>query len=328
MDLLVIGRGSAGFAAAIKGVELDAKVALVEAGTLGGTCVNVGCVPSKTLIQVAKTWHSAGHRPFKGAGTRQDELDWPTIRAEKDSLVSEMRQSRYVDVLAAYPEITFIEGYASFLNNGSIQVGTEVYRAGRVIISTGGQPNMVDFPGAEEAKPLNSTTRMDLEQLPKSLIILGGRAIALELGQTLARLVVEVLILRRSTRLVPEHEPAIGRAINDILERKVVGVITGVQVDRLERDGDTSIVHASVMGATQEHRADQVLMALGLKPNTEGMGLEEVGIELDDRGAIIVDEYLESSNPRIFASGDVTQHPELVYVATEGGSRAAQNALS
>jgi mercuric reductase len=327
-DLIVIGGGSAGFAAAIKGIDLGAKVALIEANTLGGTCVNVGCVPSKTLIQVAKAWHSAENHPFKGADTKQGDLDWSTIRSEKDTLVSEMRQSKYIDLLAAYPEITFIEGYASFQANGSIKVGKDVYRANRYVITTGAQPNEVAFPGVEGAEPLNSTTVMDLEQLPKSIIILGGRAIALELGQTLARLGVEVLILQRSTRLVPQHEPRIGREIKEIFEHEGIGVITGAQVERLERDGETRVVHASVMGGKREFRADQVLMALGRTPNTTGMGLEHMDVELDKQGAIVVDEYLQSSNPMIFAAGDVTQHPEFVYVAAAGASKAAQNAIS
>lgn len=327
-DLIVIGGGSAGFAAAIKGIELGAKVAMVEASLVGGTCVNVGCIPSKALIQVAKTWHSAGHHPFTGAKTKQVELDWSAIRAEKEELVADMRRSKYVDVLAAYPEITFIEGYASIREDGSVKVGDDVYTANRYIVTTGARPNMVAFPGSDQVEPLNSTSLMDLEQLPESLIILGGRAVALELGQTMARLGVEVLILQRSTRLVPDHEPAIGRAIKEILEREGVGVVTGAQVERLELDGDTQVVHASVMGAIREFRADQVLMALGRTPNTDGMGLGNLGIELDARGAIVVDEYLQSSNPKVYASGDVTQHPELVYVAAAGGSKAAQNALS
>ena len=327
-DLIVIGGGSAGFAAAIKGTDLGAKVAMVEANTLGGTCVNVGCVPSKTLIQVAKAWHSAEHHPFKGADTKQGDLDWSTIRSEKNVLVAEMRQSKYIDVLAAYPEITFIEGYAAFQKDGSLKVGKDVYRANRYVITAGARPNAVEFPGVEGAEPLNSTTVMDLEHLPKSIIILGGRAIALELGQTLARFGVEVLILQRSTRLVPDHEPRIGREIKDIFEHEGIGVITGAQVERLERDGETRIVHASVMGSKREFRADQVLMALGRTPNTSGMGLEHLDVELDERGAILVDEYLQSSNPMIFAAGDVTQNPEFVYVAAAGASKAAQNAIS
>jgi mercuric reductase len=169
---------------------------------------------------------------------------------------------------------------------------------------------------------------MELEELPESLVILGGRAIALELGQTVARLGVRVLILQRSTRLVPDHEAEIGRAIKDYLEQEGIGVITGVQVDRLSREGDTRIVHARVMGQEKEFKVDQIFMALGRKANTNGMGLQNVGVELDTNGAIVVDQYQQSSNPAIYASGDVTNNPEFVYVAASGGSAAAQNALT
>ena len=224
-DLLVIGAGSAGFAAAIKGTDLGFRVGLVGDGSLGGTCVNVGCVPSKTLIRAAEAWHNAGHHPFKGIHTQQSDLDWETVRNQKDGLVAEMRQSKYADVLAAYPEITYIEGYASFTKNGSLQVGDTIYRAHRYLIATGGHPHMIPIPGIEEIEPLNSTTLMELEQLPETMIILGGRAIALELGQTMARLGVQVLILQRSIRLVPDHEPEIGRAIRIIWNRKALELL-------------------------------------------------------------------------------------------------------
>ncbi|KAA3644014.1 MAG: mercury(II) reductase [Chloroflexi bacterium] len=327
-DLLVIGAGSAGFAAAIKGTDLGFKVGMIGDGDIGGTCVNIGCVPSKALIRAAEAWHTAGHHPFKGANTRQGKLDWETIRSQKDSLVSDMRQSKYVDVLAAYPEITYIEGYASFTDDGKVQVGDTLYKANRYIIVTGGHPRVIEFPGVEEVEPLNSTTLMELEQLPKSLIVLGGRAIALELGQTMARLGVDVLILQRSTRLVPDHEPEVGRAIMDYLEQEGIGVITGVQVERFSRDGDTRIVHAEVMGQEKVFKADQILMALGREANTAGMGLENVDVDVDKNGAIVVDKYQQSSNPAIYASGDVTSNPEFVYVAASGGATAAQNALT
>ncbi len=327
-DLLVIGAGSAGFAAAIKGVDLGFRVGMVGDGDLGGTCVNVGCVPSKTLIRAAEAWHNAGHHPFKGVNTQQGSLDWDIIRSEKDTLVADMRQSKYADVLAAYPEITYIEGYASFTKDGTLQVGDTIYRAHRYLIVTGGHPHMIPLPGIEDVEPLNSTTLMELEELPESLVILGGRAIALELGQTMARLGVQVLILQRSTRLVPDHEAEIGRAIKDYLEQEGIGVITGVQVDRLSREGDTRIVHARVMGQEKEFKVDQIFMALGRKANTNGMGLQNVGVELDTNGAIVVDQYQQSSNPAIYASGDVTNNPEFVYVAASGGSAAAQNALT
>jgi mercuric reductase len=169
---------------------------------------------------------------------------------------------------------------------------------------------------------------MDLEQLPKSLIVLGGRAIALELGQMMARLGVQVLILQRSALLVPEHEPEISRAIKDTLEYEGIGIITGIQVDRVSREGDTRIVHARVMGQPREFRADQVMMALGRQPNTLGLGLDKVNVKLDDNGAIVVNEFQQTTNPIIYATGDVTTNPEYVYVAAAGGGIAARNALT
>lgn len=325
-DLLVIGGGSGGFAAAITATELGKRVAIVNTGTIGGTCVNVGCVPSKTLIRVAEVWHKAGHHPYKGANTSQVELDWSTVRSQKDTLVSDLRQSKYVDVLKAYPDITFIEGRAAFESDGSVRVGDGKYRASRYVVATGAQPHMLSIPGLEEAQPLNSTTLMDLDVLPGSLIILGGRAVALEFGQTMARLGVEVLILQRSSRLVPEHEPEIGRAIQDYFEQEGMGIFTGVQVERLSREGDTRIVHARLMGQQRDFRADQILMALRRHPNTDGLGLQHVGVRLDDQGAIMVNEYQQTSNPVIYATGDVTTNPEYVYVAAAGGALAARNA--
>jgi mercuric reductase len=187
-DLLVIGGGSGGFAAAITASGLGKRVGMINGGTIGGTCVNIGCVPSKALIRAAEAWHSAGHHPFKGATTTQANLDWATIRAEKDTLVGNLRQSKYVDVLDAYPNVTYIEGYAVFQEDGSVQVGDVRYTADRYVIATGAHPRMLPIPGVEDAEPLNSTTLMDLDELPESLIILGGRAVALELGQTMARL--------------------------------------------------------------------------------------------------------------------------------------------
>lgn len=253
---------------------------MINGGTIGGTYVNVGCIPSKTLIRTAGAWYAAGHHPYKGVGTRQVSLDWPTIRDRKDDLVTSLRQSKYVDVLAAYPDITFIEGHAAFKKDGSVRVGEHTYRSSRYGIATGAMPRMLPFPGLEEAEPLSSTTLMEVEQLPKSLIVLGGRAIALELGQTMARLGVDVLILQRSARLVPEHEPEIGRAIKEYFEREGIGVITGVQVEKLSRDGESRVVHVKVMGQDREFRADQILMVLGRQPNTQGLGLGHIGVEL------------------------------------------------
>jgi mercuric reductase len=327
-DLIVIGAGSGGFAAAITASDLGKQVAMINGGTIGGTCVNIGCIPSKTLIRTADSWYGAGHHPFNGSKTQQVNLEWATVRDLKDELVSRMRKSKYEDVLAAYPEIVFIQGLAAFQKDGSLLVGNQSYRASKYVIATGAQPRMFPIPGIEEAEPFNSTTLMDLDELPKSLIVLGGRAIALELGQTVARLGVEVLILQRSPRLMPEYEPEIGRAIKEYFELEGIGVITSVQIERLSRDEKGRMVHARLMGQDREFRAEQILMALGREPNTQNLGLEHVEVELDEDGAIIVDEYQQTSNPKIYAIGDVTTNPKFVYVAAAGGKLAARNALT
>jgi len=327
-DLLVIGAGSGGFAAAIRGVELGQRVALVNDGTLGGTCVNVGCVPSKALIRAAEAWHRAGQQVFAGVTTRQESLDWDAVRSQKDSLVTGLRQSKYADVLAAYPDITFIPGRARFQADGSVLVGDKIIRARKYMITTGARPRMLPIPGAAEAGVLNSTTLMDLPQLPKSLIVLGGRAVALELGQAMARFGVQVVILQRSPRILPEHEEEISRALRESLQEEGVGVVTGVQVERIEREGEERVVSVRVNGSPQVYRAEQVLMALGRQPNTDGMGLAEVGVELNESGAIVVDGQMRTSHPDIYASGDCTTNPEFVYVAAAGGGIAAENALN
>lgn len=327
-DLLVLGGGSGGFAAAIAAAESGRRVGVVNAGPLGGTCTNRGCIPSKALIRAAETWVRAGRHPFAGVGTARVGLDWSAVQEQKDRLITDLRQSRYVDVVAAYPDIALIEGSARFESDGSVRVGDRSYRARRYVVATGAAPRIAEFPGLDEAEPLTSTTLMELAKLPESLIVLGGRAVALELGQTMARLGVAVTILQRSARLVPGHEPEVGRAMAEYLAEDSIQIMTGVQVQRLGREGDTRVVAARVRGRSQEYRADQILLALGRQPNTGDLGLDTVGVKLTSGGAIVVDEFLRTTNPSIYAVGDVTSLPEYVYVAAASGTLAARNAFA
>jgi mercuric reductase len=327
-DLLVIGAGSGGFAAAIRGVELGFRVGLVGSGALGGTCVNVGCVPSKALIRAAEVWHCAGHHPFPGVTTGQVQLDWEAVRQQKDGLVAALRQEKYADVLAAYPDITFIPGQAQFRADGSLVVTGKSYRARSYVIATGARPRLLPIPGAQETNVLTSTTVMDLPALPQSMIVVGGRAVALELGQTMARFGVQVVILQRSPRLIPEHEPELATALRGYLEEEGLDVVTGVQVERIEREGNLRAVHVQVEGHPQVYRAQQVLMAVGRQPNMADLGLEAVGVRTDSHGAIIVDDRMRTSAAHIYATGDCTTNPEFVYVAAAGGAVAAENALT
>ncbi len=329
-DLMVIGGGSAGFAAAIRGAELGARVGLVNDGAigLGGTCVNIGCVPSKTLIRTAEAWHKAGHHPFTGAHTRQVDLDWSRVIGQKDELVAELRQAKYADVLAAYPQITLIEGRAHFDGDGTLTVGDRAYQAGKYIITTGAHPWLPDLPGADEMDVLTSTTAMTLSQQPRSLVVLGGRFVALELGQTFARFGTAVTILQRSPRIIPQREPEIGDALRGYLEDEGITVVTGVKLLELRTEGDEKIVVAEVEGERREFRAQQVLAALGHIPNTGGLGLEDAGVALGPQGHVQVSPTLQTTNPDVYAAGDVTGLADYVYVAAAGGVIAAENALT
>jgi mercuric reductase len=322
-DLVVVGGGSGGFAAAIAAAELGKRVAIANTGPLGGTCTNHGCIPSKTLIRAADDWHRAGRSLFAGVHTARVRLDWKELQAQKDRLIDDLRQKSYWDVLDAYPGMTLLEGEARFTGDGAgvgVRVGERTYRAEKYVVATGSRPRIVDFPGIEDAEPLTSTTLMELDHLPESLIVLGGRAVALELGQMMARFGTRVTILQRSDRLVPEHEPEIGEAIREYVAEDGIDVVTGVEVERLGR----GVVYAS----GREYRAERILLALGRQANTERLGLDAAGIETTSGGAIRVDEFLRTTNPDVYAVGDVTPVPEYVYVAAAGGTLAGRNAFS
>jgi mercuric reductase len=329
-DLVVIGTGGAGMAAAIRAAELGRRVCIVEAGTIGGTCVNIGCVPSKALIRAAEAYHKAGHHPFAGIRTRAEGVDWPAVIGQKDRLVSELRQSKYLDVLASYGErITLTQGWARLQPDGSVALDNgHICRPHRVVVATGAKPRILPLEGIEEVEVLTSTTAMALEQQPRSLLVIGGRAVALELGQTFARLGTQVTILQRSPRILPEHEPEISAALADYLREEGLVIHTGVTPLAIRQDDGEKVVTAQVDGKRREFRAEQVLMATGRTPNTRDMGLEEAGVELDAGGFIVVDDHMQTSNPRVYAAGDVTNRPKLVYVAAAGGWIAAENALN
>lgn len=205
-DLVVIGAGSAGFSTAITAAELGAQVALICHGTIGGTCVNVGCVPSKTMIRAAQALHGARTTArFPGlSGTARVE-DWRRLIAAKDDLVSTLRRKKYADLLSEYANIAYLEG-AARLNGAGVVVDGRTIAAGKVVIATGARPALPPIPGIEQVDALTSTTLLELEELPASLIVIGGGWIGAELAQMMARMRVEVTVLCRS-RLLPQVEP-------------------------------------------------------------------------------------------------------------------------
>ena len=326
-ELVVLGGGSAGFAAAIKAADLGGRVAMINSGTLGGTCVNVGCVPSKTLIRAAEANHRRVHHRFAGIPATDGAPDWEAIRAQKDELVSELRQHKYSDVMSSYDSITLFEDRGTLVEGPAVSLSDgSVIRATKLVVTTGASPWADSIPGLQDAGFLTSTTAMELKELPGSLVVIGSGFVGLELGQMFARLGVKVTILGRRPVVLPREDPSIGEALAGYLEVEGLTIHTGAAVKRVERDGKYS-VHFERDGEQSSVSAEQLLVATGRRANTQGFGLAEAGVEIGAKGEIVVDEYLATTNPDIYAAGDVTGVPMYVYEAAYAGSLAAANAL-
>ena len=328
-DLLVLGGGSAGFAAAIRAAEADKRVAIIEGGTMGGTCVNIGCVPSKTLIAAANTRHTALHPTFDGLHIGGTAVDWTTVMGQKTALVEELRQAKYADVLAAYPSIDWVAGPGVVRTSDpvTVTVGAETLVAPRLIVTTGAHPWAPPIPGLADTPYWTSTEALASETLPETLLVIGGSAVGLEIGQLYQRLGSTVTILEGLDHIVAQEDNEVSEGLLHALRAEGLGVHVSVQIQRVDYTGGRFQVHALVDGKAQAFAADQLLVATGRRPTTAGFGLEEVGVVVDARGGIVVNDHLQSSVPTIYAAGDVTGQAMFVYVAAEAGTIAATNAL-
>ena len=328
-DLIVVGGGSAGFAAAIKGSELGARIALVEGGTLGGTCVNVGCVPSKTLLRAAEANHRRTHHGFMGIPTTDGPPDWALVRGQKDELVAELRQAKYWDVLRSYEGITLFQQRATIISAHEIRLAEgRTLKADKTLITTGSSPWAPPIPGLARAGYLDSATAMALDRLPSSLIVMGASAVGLELAQMFARLGVNVTVLEALSRVVPAEDADIGIALGNYLRAEGLQLHAGVHIAHVARAGNGYTVTFTDGATTRTAPAEQLLVATGRRANTTGFGLETVGVTLGKKGEIVVNEYLRTTNPDIYGAGDVLGDPMFVYVAAHGGAVAAENALT
>lgn len=326
-DLAVIGAGSAGFSAAITAAGEGAKVALIGYGMIGGTCVNVGCVPSKTMIRAAEALHIAhAASRFPGIMAEAKVTNWGKLIAAKQDLVSTLRQKKYVDLLPEYENVTYLEGEA-VLCDGGVMVGEAFIKAGKTIIATGSSPTTPPIPGMETVSHLDSTAALELDAAPESMLVIGGGVIGCELGQMFARLGVNVTICCRS-RLLPDMEPEISEALKSALEQEGITICTGIGYQKIEQDETGIRLFCKNSDGTHIIKAQKLLLATGRRPNTAKLGLEAVGVETLKNGGIKVDAHMRSTNPDIYAAGDVTGTDMFVYMAAYGAKLAAKNALN
>ncbi len=325
-DLVVVGAGSAAFAAGIKATEAGYSVALVEHSTLGGTCVNVGCVPSKALLRAGELAWAAAHHPFAGLSTSSGPVDLQALVAQKDELVGDLRQMKYADLVDDYG-FAVITGHGRFRDPDVLEVDGRSIRARAYVVATGASPAAPPIPGLAEVGYLTSTSALELSKVPKRLIVIGANAVGLELGQFFLHVGAEVTFVDVAERIAPFEEPEISQALASVLAAQGADIHTGAQVRGVRRGKDHVEVTVSVGEGELVLACDEILVATGRRPNTDGLGLEAAGVALDGRGALIVDDELRTANPRIFGAGDVTGAPQFVYVSAYEGALAVDNAL-
>lgn len=327
-DLVIIGGGAAAFAAALKANEFGAQIAMIERGNLGGTCVNVGCVPTKFLLEAAKEYYMTKNSRFSGVKFKAEPLDFTDLIAQKDAVVNFERQTKYSDVISAYPNINLIKGTAKFTSPTQIQIDGRTIEGEKFIIATGSTAQVIPIPGLDEIDYLTNIEALDQKELPKSLIVLGGRAVGLEFAQIYSRLGTKVTLLQRSTRIIPEEEPEIAQALEGYLTAEGMEIVTGVNLQKVAKRNGGVAVDALVNGRPKEFTAEKLLAALGRKPNTAGLSLENAAVETDQKGFVKVNEELRTGAAHIYAAGDVIGEPMLETVAAKEGSIAAFNAMS
>lgn len=328
-DLVVVGAGSAGFSAAITAAEEGAQVALVGDGLIGGTCVNVGCIPSKALIRATEAVHQAkiASERFAGIEGHGRVSEWSAAVAQKDELVSSLQQTKYVGLLPEYNNVTYYQN-AARLVDGGVEAGGKLLKSGRIVVATGARPGVPPIPGIETIDYLDSTSALALTELPRSMVVLGGGYVGAELAQMFVRAGVAVTLVFRS-RLLPEAEPEIGEALTRYLTAEGIQIVSGVAYRSVDRT-DTGAVRLTFIrgGHPETITVDRLLIATGRMPNTEGLGLSAIGVAQEPSGAIIVDDRMRTSRAGIYAAGDVIGRDQFVYMAAYGAKLAAKNALN
>lgn len=326
LHIAIIGSGSAAFACAIRAVEDGARVTMIEHDTLGGTCVNVGCVPSKIMIRGAQIAYEAQHHPFDGVGKMALALDRRSMLAQQQARVDELRQAKYQSILDANPGIGFTRGHALFKSPTVVEVRGEdgkvqQVRADRVLIATGASPAVPPIPGLRESPFWTSNEALAADAVPQHLIVLGGSVVGLELGQAFARLGARVTVLELLDRLLPIEDEDISQGLREVLVAEGIEVHTGFRTESVAfRDGRFGIA-----GNGRTIGGDKLLVATGRRPHTADLALEAIGVKTLKNGAIEVNERLQTSVPGVYAAGDCTSQPQFVYVAAAGGTRAAIN---
>jgi len=327
-DLIILGGGAAAFAGATRAHELGARTLMVNAGLpMGGTCVNVGCVPTKHLLAVAQAYASARRPRFRSLSTTA-RLDFAEAIAEKDEIVSALRHQNYREVLEGMPTVDYREGWARLVGPRQVEVDGEVYEAGKVLLAVGASPRPLPIPGLAEAGYHTHRTLLSRTRLPESLLVIGGGPLGLEFAQMFARFGSRVVVVEALSRILPRHEPEVSWTLQTALEEEGVRFYTGARVEEVRREnGRRRARIRTAQGEEVVEEVEEVLLAGGIQANTEGLGLERAGVRVEG-GFIAVNDFYRTDNPDIFAGGDCIGRMPLETVSAKEGALAVENALT
>ena len=327
--LIVIGGGAGGFAALIKSNELKTDTLMVNSGLpIGGTCVNVGCVPSKYLLNIGDFVYSM-KKPYTQSVSATDiKVDFSTAIQEELTLVKKMREEKYVNVLKSLSYVDYIDGHAYFKNSNQIEVNGSVIIGDNFIISTGSTANIPQIEGIDDVGYITHVEALKLKSLPKKLLIIGAGPVAIEFAQMFRHLGSEVTMLVRSDRILKETEFEISELLEKYLKEEGIVILKNTSVYKFSKKNNSKFAHIKVGENEEVISFDEVLLGIGKTPNTASLSLENAGVSVGEDKAIIVSEFLQTSNPIIYAVGDVASLPKR-YETTAGreGTLATRNIL-
>ncbi|SHE96872.1 Pyruvate/2-oxoglutarate dehydrogenase complex, dihydrolipoamide dehydrogenase (E3) component [Kaistia soli DSM 19436] len=326
-DAIVIGGGQAGIPLAGRLSAAGMSVALIERKLIGGTCVNTGCTPTKTLVASAEAIHTARRGADYGFTVTGDiRVDLKAVMARKDAVVAKSQASLSAWI-GGMANCTLIEGHARFESARTVRVGDELLEAERIFINTGGRALVPDMPGVDSVDFLTNTSILQLEELPRHLVVVGGSYIGLEFGQMFRRFGSEVTIVEKGSRLIGREDEDVSAAVKDILEAEGIGMRLDAECIHLRPDGADIIVGVDCTSGDRELKASHVLLAVGRRPNTDDLGLDKAGVEMDARGFIKVDDALETSVPGIWAMGDCNGRGAFTHTSYNDFEIIAANLL-
>lgn len=329
-DVTVIGSGPGGYVAAIRAAQLGFKTAIIEKyPTMGGTCLNVGCIPSKALLDSSEHYHNAVHN-FANHGILVDspKADIARMVERKNEVVDQTTKG--IQFLMDKNKITVYQGVGSFEDATHVKVtkedgSSEVLESKYVIIATGSKPSSLPFINIDKERIITSTEALNLKEIPKKFLVIGGGVIGLELGSVMLRLGSEVTVIEYMDKIIPGMDGALSKELQKVLKKQGMKFELSTAVSAVERNGDTVKVTAkNKKGEEVSFDGDYVLVSVGRKPYTDGLGLEKAGVDLDERGRVKVNEHLQTNVQNIYAIGDVIQGAMLAHKASEEGVLVAE----